>query len=67
MSTYLPYIGTFIAGWIIGMIYAAWSTYRAKQKAEAKAEMDKLLATLEKAKTIIDQKEGEKHDATNQH
>ena len=65
--TYLPFIGTFIAGWIIGMIYAAYSTYRNQKKAEAKAEMEKLLATLEKAKAIIDQKEGEKHNATNQH
>lgn len=60
MTPNLIYIGIFIAGFIIGMLYAAWSTYRAQKKAEAKAEMEKLLATLEKAKVIIDQKEGEK-------
>lgn len=59
MTTYILYIVIYIGGFISGMIYAAWSTYRSQQK----AEMEKLLATLAGAaeKIIEKAKEEEKH------
>ena len=63
MTTDLLYIGIFIIGFVTGLLYAAWSTYRSQQKAQQKAEMEKLLATLARAEAIIKQNEGANHEA----
>lgn len=60
MTTYILYIVIYIGGFISGMIYAAWSTYRSQQK----AEMEKLLATLAgAAEKIIEKAKEEGKDA----
>jgi len=60
MTTYL-YTITFIGGFVVGMLYAAWATHRAEQKQKQEEEMNKLLSAIA---TLIAQKEAkENHEA----